>query len=152
TTKAMLAHMPANPAIMVGIDLSEAKDRNQVETALAKLPRGVGGIPFIGGMGDILNDLEAVVFAMNDPNAMSGCAVLRTKKDFDPKVVRQKLGAIEVPGKNYSRLAGFGDFVLATPDARTLVISNLPENEVEALIKPDKSRLNAETRDMLDKA
>lgn len=142
-TTTLLNFMPADPVVMVGVDLSRLQKRNKLDDLLLKLPQQIAtkapDLP--AGLRNLFQDVDACVMAFE--RSEQEVFAVKTKAAFKIEDVLKDTKAVALNvrfGKAYripGRLGGRDVLVMLDPAKQIAVMSRLSELEfVKVLANP----------------
>ncbi len=156
--ESLLAHLPARPGMVMALDLSNLKNRNDLEHELPKLGNHIPPVP--PGLQNIVRDADSLVVAYREPFRPQLLA-LRTKKPFSRNALLNAAGTQQpihdVGGKLLYRLPpgdpnSFTFLALPDPNNQILLLGNLAEHEMRTVLIADKKRWSGEARNLVQQA
>lgn len=150
----VLAYLPADSVVLGGSHVAAwraaptfAKDLQQLRGLLAMQ----GAPPEIA---DLVPDLDRVAFAMLGKQQPQFVAALSTKTPYEVEKIKKifQAGASEtVAGRDVYRLTADPSMVLAMPNQRVIVLSNMSEQELAGVLSSRQVNLDKDVQQQVTK-
>jgi hypothetical protein len=150
----VLAYVPADSAVLAGANVSTLrtlptfpKDMQQLRTVFA-----MQGLP--PEIADLMNDLDRVVVGVSGNERPHFVAALSTTGAYDEQNIQkvfQTGPGQTIAGRTAYRLKSDPSSLVAMPSKRVVVVTNLPEQGLEAILNTRQVTLDNEVQQQVSK-